>query len=279
MFGCGRIHVGAGGDDGGELLFLRLHHRAVHAGGRACSRSSGAPTARPSAAAGPALPHHDPRRAARSEPAANLVAGTQGADRHAKRALQRLGVPGDRGMPALLPFRARRWTVGALAGFHATAKGQRGRIAGPDPWLAGPLQQPGRPLGHSSGAAPANPSATSRPNNTPIVSPWVHSTASWSPRSQNSVTTSPGPASTPSAATSSIPSRRSRASGWTVWWPRRVGLHKIRSTGKSSKRTTSPSAWRRPTGDSGRSLSGPSQPPLVPASAWRTTNSTSHLSS
>jgi hypothetical protein len=32
---------------------------------------------------------------------------------HAKRALQRFGVPGDRGMPALLPFRARRWTVGA----------------------------------------------------------------------------------------------------------------------------------------------------------------------
>ena len=65
--------------------------------------------------------------------------------------------------------------------FHATAKGQRGQIAGPDPWLAGPLQQPGRAFGPTGDASATNPSATSCPNNRPIVSPWVHSTASWSP--------------------------------------------------------------------------------------------------
>ena len=50
--------------------------------------------------------------------------------------------------PLSSPSGHRRWTVGgALADFHATAKGQRGQIAGEDPWLAGALQQPGRALG------------------------------------------------------------------------------------------------------------------------------------
>jgi hypothetical protein len=42
------------------------------------------------------------------------------------------------------------------------------------------------------------------------------------------------------------PQQASSASGWTVWWQRIVGLHRIRSTGWSSKRTTSPSAGDAP---------------------------------
>jgi hypothetical protein len=40
-----------------------------------------------------------------------------------------------------------------------------------------------------------------------------------------------------------------------------------------------PLGWRRPEGDRGRCTSGPSQLPLSPASACRTTNNMSHLSS
>jgi len=134
--------------------------------------------------------------------------------------------------PLSSPSGHRRWTVGgALADFHATAEGQRGQIADADPSLVGARSSQVEPLGQCSGAAATHSSATSWPSNRSIVSPWVHSIAFDSPRFQNSANTSSGSASTraprPFRSTTSDP----RASGWTAWWHRTVGLHKIRSTG------------------------------------------------